>query len=172
MATAKPKKIIEDVQEAQLRNTELKAGMVKLIEFSRGVKMNPRHAWSKAFTCNYKGKKVATFNMGNDIVFITLHIADEADLERIILEEPDGNELLMEIMNRNASHCGGCKPSNIDTCGSAVKLDTTGGKFGFFCMRFNYNCKNPTPQQFKLIVRLIEIRRKYIESKKTADKSW
>ena len=172
MATAKPKKIIDDVCEAQLTNPELKAGMVKLIEFSRGVKMNPRHAWSNAFTCNYKGKRVATFNIGNDIVFITLYIADEADLELIILEEPDGNELLMELMNRNASHCEGCSPSKINNCASAVKLNSTGGKFGFFCSRFNYNSKNPTLHQFKMIERFIEIRRRYIEAKKAVDKSW
>ena len=172
MTSTRPQKIIEDVCDIQLSNTALKEGMAQLIEFSRKVKMNPRHAWSNAFTCTYKGKKVVTYNIYNDVVFITLYIADAADLEQIILDEPDGNELLMEIMNRNASHCNGCKPSKIDTCGSAVKLNTTGGKFGFFCSRFNYNCKNPTPQQFKMIERLIEIRRKYIVSKKASDKLW
>ena len=162
LTTKKPKKIIEDVCEMQLTNSALREGMARLIEFSRGVKMNPRHAWTNAFTCTYKGKKVVTYNIHDDVVFITLYIADAADLERIILEQPDGHELLMEIMNRNASHCGGCSPSKIDTCDSAVKLNTTGGKYGFFCSRFNYNCKNPSPQQFKMIERFIEIRRNYI----------
>ena len=172
MATPKVKKIIEDICDTQLRTITLKEGMAHLIEFCRGLKMNPRHAWSNAFSCTYKSKKVATFNMWNDIVFITLYIADATDLERIVLEEPDGNELLMEIMNRNASHCEGCSPSNVDKCESAVKFNTPGGKFGFFCSRFNFNIKNPDAQQFKMIERLIEVRRKYIATKKATDKSW
>ena len=166
MATTKPKKIIDDVCDVQLKNTALKEGMAQLIEFSRGLKMNPRHAWSNAFACNYKSKRVATYNIYDDVVFITVYIAGEADLESVILAQPDGHELLIEIMNRNATHCEGCNPSKIDTCGSAVKLNTTGGKYGFFCSRFNYNCKNPTPQQFKMIERFIEIRRDYIITKR------
>jgi hypothetical protein len=162
MEAKKPKIIIDDVCEQELKEPALNEGMTRLIEFSRGLKMNPRHAWSKAFRCVYKGKKVATFNMHEDVLFITVYIADEADLERVVLAEADGHEILMEIMNRNATHCEGCNPSRIDNCGSAVKLNTTGGKYGFFCSRFNYNCKNPTPQQFKIIERLIEIRRNYI----------
>ena len=162
MASPKPKLIIDDVCARELKDPILKDGMMRLIEFSRELKMNPRHAWSKAFRCSYKGKKVVTFNMHGDVLFITVYIADEDDLERIILAQPDGQEILMEIMNRNATHCEGCSPSQISNCGSAVKLNSTGGKYGFFCSRFNYNCKNPTPQQFRIIERLIEIRRNYI----------
>jgi len=162
MSATKPKKIIDDVCETELTEPALKKGMMRLIEFSRGLKMTPRHAWSKAFRCTYKGKNVATFNMHENVLIITVYIADEADLENTILAEPDGHEILMEIMNRNSTHCDCCNPSQISNCGSAVKLNATGGKYGFFCSRFNYNCRNPTPQQFKIIERLMEIRRNYI----------
>ena len=160
MATIKPKILIDDVYERELTLPVLNEGMKQLIEFSRSLKMNPRHAWAKAFKCVYKGMNVVTFNMHENVLIITVYIADKDDLERIVLAEPDGHEILMEIMNRNLNHCDCCNPSH--KCGSSVKLHTTGGNYDFFCSRFNYCCKNPTPEQFKIIERLIEIRKKYI----------
>jgi hypothetical protein len=162
----KVKKHIEDICDELIIDDALKNGMKSLIIFSRDIKMNPRHAWGNAFSCFYKSKKVANYNLRDGNIFITIYIADKDDLENILLKQPDGQELITEIMNRNATHCEGCNPNKINSCESAIKLNSTGGKYNFFCSRFNYNCYNPTPEQFEVIKRIIEIRRSYIDERK------
>jgi hypothetical protein len=93
-----------------------------------------------------------------DNLVISVNLADKEDLERVILMQQES--LIKELLNRKTTHCRVCN----DSCGFGVKVDESGSRY-HFCSRFNYMCKNPTPEQFGMIEQFIGIGKSYMDSK-------
>jgi len=80
-------------------------------------------------------------------------------LHTVVTALPD--DLKAEFLkDRSITHCGVCSAASCDF-GDFVEVS---GKKHWFCSRFNYMCKNPTAEQFKMIEALIKIRREYIRN--------
>ena len=159
------KPAIEDVCEYFLKDEVLKAGMARLLELSREVKMKPGWMQRNGFKCTYKGKGVVSYvisgNRWRSDLVISVTLADKKDLHNVVTALPD--DLRAEfIKERNITHCGKCSAASCDF-GAFVEIS---GEKHWFCSRFNYMCKNPTAEQFKMIEQFIQIRRDYIDKTK------
>ena len=155
------KPAIENVCDYFLTDNTLKDGMARLLELSRELKMKPVWVQVNGYKCNYKGKKVVSYNIqGKDKICISIVLADKQDLERVVLELPE--ELRAEFLNRTTTHCGVCSAAS---CEFGVSVEVSGKKH-WFCSRFNYMRYNPTAEQFKIIEQFIKIRRNYIDENK------
>ena len=155
---------IYDAIDYFLDDNKLKAGMTRVLEITNELKMKPALISINTFKCAYKGKKVIHFSIGGRRNFIKnclvvgVEIADKDDLEQIILSQPD--DVINEFMNREKTHCVSCKSH----CDNSIKIKIFGNEH-HFCSRYNYMCSNPTPEQFKMIEKFVNIRIDYINSK-------
>ena len=90
---SKPK--IEDICDYFLTDSILKNGIMQLLEKCRNLSMKPTLISLNTFKCAYKGKKVVHFSIGGRRQFlknsltIGVEIAENEDLEHIILAQPD-----------------------------------------------------------------------------------
>ena len=151
---------IEGACEYFLTDLTLKNGTTRLLAILSEMKSKPRWVSKNTYNYFYKGKKVASFRFyGMNNICIGASIADGEDLERVILSQSD--ELLNEFANRTTSHCLSCSPS----CKFGVEFFIAGCERNF-CSRFNYMRENPTAEQFIIIEKYIDIRKKYIDGKK------
>ena len=159
------KPAIEDVCDYFLNDSILKENTMRLLEFSRELKMNPVWIQKNGFKCSYKGKSVISYKFGKDDIHICVYLAEKDDLHDVVLALPD-NLKTEFLKDRNLTHCQVCSAAS---CGFGVKVESSDKEY-HFCSRFNYMCKNPTPEQFKMIEQFIGIRRNYIDSTKPENK--
>ena len=167
------KPTIEEACERLIENRSLSESMAQMLDFLRELKMKPGLVSKNTFNCNYKGKKVATFNIGGvgyhpgggdniDVVIVSCMLAEKDDLENVVYALPD--DLRAEFLKpRTETHCaGGCRAAK---CGNSALVKVSEEEY-WFCSRFSYIIKNPTPEEFESIKHFIILRREYIDSKK------
>jgi len=149
---------IEGACDYFLGKKALAEGIANLIRYLRDKKMNPAWISKNAYKCKYKGETVAVLYVKKfDEVTIGVNLAEWDDLERVLNSMPE--DLQNEFISKNATHCRVCKARD---CRFGVGFRLL-GETRHTCSRFNYMRVNPTAEQFEMIKRLIDVRRKYLE---------
>jgi len=152
------KPAIEDVCDAILTKLELKEGMERLLALSRELRMKPCWSHTNVWNCNYKGKRVVSYNVGrggrfqeNWLVIRVYTDKDKLDDFLLTLSEEMRDEFIDGI---KCNGCGGCKPG--------IKINIL-SKQCFVCRRTEYCRINPTAEQFEWIEKFILARREYLK---------
>ena len=165
-----PKKVREEIAlccERNLTNPILKDGMAKLIAFSQEIKMKPswvdttREGYGR-YSCAYKGKRVAYYNIENDRILATITLAETGmkdELKAFYLALPD--ELKKEFAISAYRHCSSNGPIRCGACDMSVALEYDGKEYAH-CSRFNFQFSPKSPEDFEIIEQFIKLRREYI----------
>jgi len=101
-------------------------------------------------------KRVCQFQIGISGFIVCVSLADKQDLEKVLRALPD--DVRSEYITNETKGCGGC---NTFECGINLDFEEA-GKIYRVCTGSGYIRRNPTPEQFKMIERFIDIRREYL----------
>jgi len=140
-----------------LSDAVLKDGMARLIALSGEVRMKPCWTHTNNWNCTYKGKRVASYQLGGGGQMILNRLVIRVSVKKNELNDflmSLSDEMSEEFINGMRCHgCGGCKPGK--------KIEIL-GKQQIVCYRTDYCRVNPTTEQFRWIEQFIHARRKHI----------
>jgi len=153
------KPAIEEICDMILTSSVLREGMARLLALSRELRMKPCWSHTNVWHCNYKGKRVATYGVGNGSRWEENELKIKVETEKFdriddyLLTLPE--DMRVECINgMKCDYCGGCAPGK--------ERMILGDQYSV-CRGSGYRSHKPTSQQFEWIEKFIIARREYID---------
>jgi hypothetical protein len=152
-----------------IKDSTLKQAVTRLLEFSRGLGMEPVWVSKNKYICRHKKMDVISYRIEGENDFNISMSAfgwreNGEDFGGFISSLSDDNR--KKFIDIKEFHCGSCR----DECAFLVKTEISGEGYRL-CPRSGYRAENPaTPEQLELVEWFIGMGRDYINFKTTKNK--